>query len=76
PQVFNLEDFHASHFVIQATFHLIGTNIHGHLSNVYFPQELQNKMDLLDTLSVLNSARRFPLWICGGDFNMISALEE
>ena len=60
PQVYNLEDFHASHFVIQATFHLIGTNIHGHLSNVYFPQELQNKMDLLDTLFVLNSVRRYP----------------
>lgn len=76
PQVYYLEDFNASHYVIQATFHLIGTNIHGHLSNVYFPQELQNKMDLLETLSVLNSVRRYPLWLCGGDFNMISSLEE
>ena len=34
-----LHDFHAGHNFIQATFHPIGTNIHGHLSNVYFPQE-------------------------------------
>jgi len=38
PQVLTLQDFHATHFLIQASFHLIGTNIHGHLSNVYFPQ--------------------------------------
>jgi len=76
PQVLSLHDFHASHYFIQTTFHLIGTNIHGHLSNVYFPQDLQKKLDLLDTLTDLNSIRSFPLWICGGDFNIIIALEE
>jgi len=60
-QVLSLQDFHASHFFIQTTFHLIGTNIHGHLSNVYFPQDLQKKLDLLDTLTALSSGRRFPL---------------
>lgn len=36
-QTITLSDFHASHHIIQATFHIIGTNIHGHLTNVYFP---------------------------------------
>jgi len=76
PQVLTLQDFHATHFLIQASFHLIGTNIHGHLSNLYFPQNLQQKLELLDTLTILNSNRQFPLWIGGGDFNIIMLLEE
>lgn len=32
-----LTNFHAAHNLIQAIFHPIGTNIHGLLSNVYFP---------------------------------------
>ena len=36
PQILSLYDFHASHFCIKTTFHLLGTNIHGHLTNVYF----------------------------------------
>lgn len=76
PQVLTLQDFHATHFLIQATFHLIGTNIHGHLSNVYFPKNPHKKLELLHTLTVLNSNRQFPLWIGGGDFNIITTLEE
>eukprot|EP00253_Pinus_taeda_P011971 PITA_11971 len=76
PQILSLQDFHASHFFIQTTFHLIGTNIHGLLTNVYFPQDLQKKLDLLNTLTTLNAGRSHPLWISGGDFNIIIALEE
>ena len=39
PQILLLQDFHATHCFIQATFHLIGTDIHGHLTNAYFPQD-------------------------------------
>eukprot|EP00253_Pinus_taeda_P024854 PITA_24854 len=53
-----------------------GTNIHGHLTNVYFPQEAGNKIALLDTIEALNFNRVHPLWIIGGDFNMITKLEE
>ena len=71
-----LSDFHAAHSLIQATFHPIGTNIYGHLSNVYFPQDQASKVALLDTMQMLNSNRAHPLWILGGDFNMITKLEE
>eukprot|EP00253_Pinus_taeda_P023098 PITA_23098 len=75
-QALTLSDFHASHHFIQATFHILGTNIHGHLSNVYFPQEAGNKTTLLNTIEALNNNRMHPLWIIGGDFNMITKLEE
>lgn len=76
PQVVSLDNFHATLHLIQATFHLIGTSIHGHLTNVYFPQTIQQKSDLLDTISILNANRKFPLWIGRGDFNIIKSMEE
>lgn len=57
-------------------FHLIGTNIHGHLTNVYFPQESTQKIEQLETFNILNAPRTYPLWITGGHFNMITRLEE
>jgi len=71
-----LTNIHASKHFIQATFHITGTNVHGHLTNVYFPQEAMNKIDILNTLALINSERTHPLWIRGGDFNMITKLEE
>jgi len=75
-QALALSDFHASHNLIQAAFHIVGTNIHGNLSNVYFPQEAREKIALIHTLEALNFNRRYPLWIVVGDFNMITKLEE
>lgn len=75
-QAIALSYIHASHHIIQATFHIISINIHGHLTNVYFPQEASNKITLLDTIEALNFNRVHPLWIIGGDFNMITKLEE
>jgi len=34
------------------------------------------RLDLLDTLTILNANRQFPLWIGGGDFNIIKTMEE
>jgi len=76
PQAIVLSDIHASHHIIQATFHILGTNIHGHPTNVYLPQEVGNKIALLDTIEALNTHKVHPLWIIGGDFNMITKLEE
>eukprot|EP00253_Pinus_taeda_P004660 PITA_04660 len=75
-RVLTLSDFHASHHFIQATFHILGTNIHGHLSNVYFPQEARNKIALLKIIEALNYNKVHPIWIIGGDFNMITKMEE
>eukprot|EP00253_Pinus_taeda_P018354 PITA_18354 len=71
-----LTDFHASHHLIQATFHILGTNIHGNLSNVYFPQESRSKRALLDTIEALSINRQHPFWIVAGDFNMITKVQD
>lgn len=76
PQAIAPSDIHASHHIIQASFHILGTKIHGHLTNVYFPQEAGSKMALLDTIEALSLYKFHPLWIIGGDFNMITKLEE
>ena len=60
-KVLSLSDFHASHHFIQANFHLLGTNMHGLLSNVYFPQDARKKVELLCTIETLNSHRKHPL---------------
>ena len=75
-QTISLSDLHASHNFIQASFHLVGSNTHGHLTNVYFPKDPLQKISLLNSMAIVNSSRCHPLWICGGDFNMISKLEE
>lgn len=72
----SLTNIHASRYFIQAMFHLISTNIHSHLTNVYFPHESTQKIKQLETLQILNAPRAYPLWITGGDFNMITQLEE
>lgn len=71
-----LKNIHVNKNFIQAIFHINGTNIYGHMTNVYFPQETMHKVEILDTLSELNTNRLHPLWISGGDFNMIARLEE
>ena len=76
PRSISISDAHAAHNLIQASFHILGTNLHGLLSNVYFPQDAARKIALLDTVEFLNSTRTHPLWIMGGDFNMITNLDE
>lgn len=71
-----LNNIHANKSFIQTTFHLIGTNTHGILTNVYFPQDTSHKAQILNTLSDLNTDKPYPLWISGGDFNMIARKEE
>eukprot|EP00253_Pinus_taeda_P016108 PITA_16108 len=71
-----LNNTHANKNFIQANFHIMGTNIHGHITNVYFPQEGPQKAAILENISQLNFDRKYPLWITGGDFNMIASTEE
>eukprot|EP00253_Pinus_taeda_P028248 PITA_28248 len=71
-----LNNIHANKNFIQDVFHLLGTNIYGHLTNVYFPQETQQKEAILKSIEQLNIDRMHPLWVTGGDFNMIASSEE
>jgi len=71
-----LTNFHAHRSFLQATFHILGTNQYGLLTNVYFPQDTRQKERILDSISTLNQNRSLPLWIAGGDFNMITRMDE
>ena len=53
PTLLTLSHFHASRHFIQASFHLIGTNLKGILTNVYFPQSTASKIRILEDLSAL-----------------------
>jgi len=71
-----LNNFHAHRNFLQANFHIIGTNQHGLMTNVYFPQDTSSKENILHSVSAVNHNRLYPLWIAGGDFNMITRQEE
>lgn len=71
-----LNNIHANKNFIQETFNIIGTNIHGHLTNVYFPQEAMHRIEILNSLSTINTDRKHPLWMTRGDFSMITRMEE
>eukprot|EP00253_Pinus_taeda_P012138 PITA_12138 len=71
-----LQNLHANKNFIQAIFHLLGTNIYGHITNVYFCQETQQKKEIVEALWHLNEERQYPLWVSGVDFNMIASIEE
>lgn len=75
-QTLTLQDFHASRNFIQATFHILGMELHGLLTNTYFPQDLHKKLEVLEALTALNATRQHPLWISGGDYNIITNLKE
>eukprot|EP00253_Pinus_taeda_P006641 PITA_06641 len=76
PQNLTLQDFHASRNFIQASFHILGTELHGLLTNTYFPQDLHQKLEVLEALTALNSTRQHPLCISGGNYNIITNLKE
>ena len=61
PLIITLEKYHANRHFIQANFHLIGTVIHGLLTNVYFPQNIHQKTELLYNIAELNNQRSLPL---------------
>ena len=46
------------------------------ITNVYGPQRIQGKFKMLEDLDEVRQHRRTNHWILGGDFNMITTLEE
>lgn len=75
-RVIQLHNIQANRNFIQANFHLLGSNTHGLITNVYFPQDIAQKAQILNTLSDLSTDRPHPLWIAGGDYNMTTSTEE
>ena len=71
-----LENFMATRGSITADYRLIGSNKPGHLTNVYGPANIGEKVTFLWSLEFLATLNQHNKWIIGGDFNIIRSLEE
>ena len=71
-----LDHFPASWHSIYALFHPIGTNIHGILTNVYGPQLPNQNSSFPHFLQWLLLDQPHPMDIIGGDFNLITSLQD
>jgi exonuclease III len=61
---------------ITASFQIIGSNQEGDITNVYGPQNQQDKDKLMQRLELIRTLVSTRNWILGGDFNMILTPEE
>ena len=71
-----LKDSSSCAHVISACFHILGSNIHGHLLNFYNSQPPDLKLQLLQFMNCFSQLHQESQLIIGGDFNMITSLEE
>jgi exonuclease III len=71
-----LDEFFSSNWTITTSFHLIGSNKHDFIMNVYGPTIPGDKEAFLHHLEWIANHIGTQRWILGGDFNMIIGLEE
>ena len=76
PVVIELIDSSACSHATSTSFHILGSNIHGHLLNVYCPQPPEIKLQLLQFMSWFSQQHHESQLIIGGEFNMITSLTE
>jgi exonuclease III len=76
PSTVLLDDFFTSKWTITASFRLIGSNKLGYITNVYGPTKPGDKESFLNHLDWLADHISPQRWILGGDFNIITGLEE
>ena len=76
PLLITLDDALASRHSLSVSFHILGYSIRGFLMNVYGPQMEDSKNNLLNHIDWFNILHNESSLIIGGDFNMISNLEE
>jgi exonuclease III len=76
PTTVLLDNFFTSKWTITASFRLIGSNKQGYITNVYGPPRPGDKEAFLQHLEWIAEHLGPQRWILGGDFNMITGLEE
>ena len=76
PQEVSLHNFVASDFTLSAKFYIIGTRISGLITNIYGPFALARKIEFLNSLDTMKAWVGDIHWILGGDFNLITSLQE
>jgi len=76
PAIILLNNFFTSKWTITASFRLIGSNKQVYITNVYGPPRLGDKEAFLQHMEWVAEHLGPQRWILGGDFNMITGLEE
>eukprot|EP00253_Pinus_taeda_P027092 PITA_27092 len=76
PQRINVLDAEASRNYLSVVIQPVGVLETFLVKNVYGPQNLEDKLKLLEALTDLKSRQTRKPWILGGDFNMIKYLSE
>jgi exonuclease III len=76
PTTILLDNFFTSKWTITASFRLIGSNKQGYITNVYGPPRPGDKEAFLQHMEWTTDHLGPQRWILGGDFNMITGLEE
>jgi exonuclease III len=76
PTTVLLDNFFTSKWTITTSFRLIGSNKQGYITNVYGPPRPGDKEAFLQHLEWVAEHLGPQRWILGGDFNMITGLEE
>jgi exonuclease III len=62
--------------IITISYKIIGSMEQGTIMQVYGPQSLGEKRDFMRELSAVGTSMEEKQWIVGGDFNMITSLED
>jgi exonuclease III len=76
PKSVSVHNLFSTEGTITVSFRIIGTNQERTVTNVYGPQNQQDKDHLMQRLQHINTLLPTRNWILGGDFNMILTLEE
>jgi len=76
PAKVTLENFISTHFSLSANFTLVDSGVQGVITNVYGPANPRDKNSFLNSLEFLASWVDKQHWVLGGDFNLITNLQE
>ena len=76
PSWVNLSGFQGTWYSLTIYFRVVGFPIKGILTNVYGPQRVGDKRDFLGYLRGFREIFPNAHWAVGGDFNLITSLEE
>jgi hypothetical protein len=71
-----LNDFTTTRNSMSTSFHLLGIDVHGLITNVYGTESSDQKANILDFLDWYKQEKPRKMSIIGGDFNLITTLKE
>ena len=72
----SLGAFQGNRCSLSTEFKVVGFSVEGTIMNVYGPHNAREKREFIKYLQKLRDRRSVDHWVLGGDFNLITSLEE